>query len=157
MSDRDLGLAYGVFAEKSSFARSEALRLLRSAREKGQADPIALTEFGYLLKREGNLDAASSAFQEALRGDPINVRATIYLGQIYRGTGKVKEALELWKGAFELDPHSVGPLLADAQCQLGDRKRAITTLERVLRFDPDSNELRMRVSDLSTGAMSCGR
>jgi tetratricopeptide (TPR) repeat protein len=110
VSARDLGLAYGFFADKSKFAHSEAVRLLQNARTKGEVDPIALTELGYLLKSEGRIDAASELFQQALLKDPRNVKAAIYLGQIYRGRGKLQQALALWKRAFELDPHLVSQI-----------------------------------------------
>ncbi|GAC1438965.1 MAG: hypothetical protein NVS1B11_35940 [Terriglobales bacterium] len=66
-------------SKKNSFARSEALRLLQAARAKGQAESIALTELGYPLVRNGNVDEASAALQQALVGDPLNVWAGIYL------------------------------------------------------------------------------
>jgi len=156
-SDRDLGLAYGVFARGSDFANSEALRLLESAREKGEADSIALAELGYLLKQAGKLDAASAALNESLHRDPLNVRAAMSLAEIYKVSGKIKEEIELLRNAFERDPHAVGPLLVDAQCQVGERRAAILTLERVLEFDPDSERFKARLTALRSGRGSCGQ
>ncbi|MBI2687051.1 MAG: tetratricopeptide repeat protein [Acidobacteria bacterium] len=100
-----------------------------------------------LVQLAQQYDAAglgAAPYQRALKLDPDNATAQANLG-IYRiRAGRVRDALDLWRSAFDRNPSMIGAglNLATGQLQAGDRPGALTTLGRILQFHPDNAQAR---------------
>jgi spermidine synthase len=71
---------------------------------------IAHEDYGMMLRRTKQPDAAVPELQHALRLDPELVFARRVLGEIYVENGLTEEALELWQEALILEPNDVKTL-----------------------------------------------
>jgi SAM-dependent methyltransferase/Flp pilus assembly protein TadD len=89
--------------------------------------------------RHGALDLAERSFAEAVCLDPRSPRARNGLGVVVAAQGRVAEAIEHFRGAFELDPSAIpaGTNLADAALNLGRLTEARTVLDALIPLAPD--------------------
>ena len=151
--DRDLGLAYAKLAESGDeFATTRGLELLQSAQAKSQNDSALLAGLGFLLKKQGKDEEAIRAFKKSLESDTQNSWAAANLGVLYKKTGETDRALALWEEVFSRTPFYAGLNLSALDCSLGRRSQALAVLNRMLEFDPDSIEIRRRLSEVQ----NCG-
>jgi predicted Zn-dependent protease len=82
--------------------------------------------------------------------DPDRAVAAANLGVLEAGHGQLAAALDLWRPAFEKNPHltALGIDLARGLCDTGNKARRVA--ERALRHNPDSSATRQLVSELAT-------
>jgi hypothetical protein len=147
--DRDLGLAYAKLAESGDeFATTRGLQLLQSAQSKNPDDSALLAGLAFLLKKQGKDEEAIRIFQKSLEADPQNSWAAANLGVLYKKTGQTDRALALWEEVFSRTPFYAGLNLSALDCSLGRRSQALAVLNRMLEFDPDSLEIRRRLSEV---------
>ena len=152
--DRDLGLAYAKLAESGDeFATARGLELLQSAQAKSPNDSALLAGLAYLLKKQGKDDAAIHIFRKSLESDPQNSWAAANLGVLYKKIGETNRALALWEEVFSRTPFYAGLNLSALDCSLGRRSQALAVLKRMIEFDPDSIEIRRRLSEVE----GCGK
>jgi predicted CXXCH cytochrome family protein len=155
---RDLALAWGSLAESnSSFAATEAARLLQQALVQSPEDPAILSALGYSELRRGQTEKAREHYEHVLRLDPLSVDAAANLGVIEANAGHLDRAVELWKAAFERAPgrSSLGLNLARGLCLTGHGDQAQATVSRVLEFNPDLAAARSVLKRLESGAARC--
>jgi hypothetical protein len=149
--DRDLGLAYAKLAESGNeFATTRGLQLLQSAQAKNPDDSALLAGLAFLLKKQGKDEEAIRIFQKSLEADPQNSWAAANLGVLYKKTGQTDRALALWEEVFSRTPFYAGLNLSALDCSLGRRSQALAVLNRMLEFDPDSIEIRRRLSEVQS-------
>jgi tetratricopeptide repeat protein/cytochrome c554/c'-like protein len=147
--DRDLGLAYAKLAESGDeFAAAHGLQLLQSAQAKSPQDSALLAGLAFLLKKQGKDAEAIRIFRKALESDPQNSWAAANLGVLYKKIGEPDRALALWEEVFSRTPFYAGLNLSALDCSLGRRSQALAVLNRMLEFDPDSIEIRRRLSEV---------
>ncbi|MGA7964385.1 MAG: tetratricopeptide repeat protein [Gammaproteobacteria bacterium] len=84
-----------------------ALGAFAAALKSQPNDVDALAATGYVLRRQGHFDAATSAMQQALALDPRNTALTFELGTTYMLTRRYAEAERLSQQALALDPDNV--------------------------------------------------
>jgi len=148
---RDLGLAYEKVAEQGDeFATMRGLQLLQSAQAKSPNDSALLAGLGYLLKTMGKDEEAIKILRKSLESDPNNSWAAANLGILYKKIGDTDRALALWEEIFLRTPFYAGLNLSALDCSLGRRSQAQAVLNRMLEFDPDSLELRRRLSEVKS-------
>jgi len=149
--DRDLGLAYAKLAESGDeFATARGLQLLQSAQAKSPNDSALLAGLAFLLKKQGKDDAAIHIFRKSLESDPQNSWAAANLGVLYKKIGETDRALALWEEVFSRTPFYAGLNLSALDCSLGRRSQALAVLKRMIEFDPDSIEIRRRLSEVES-------
>jgi len=147
--DRDLGLAYAKLAESGDeSATARGLQLLQSAQAKSPNDSALLAGLAYLLKKQGKDDEAIRIFRKSLEFDPQNSWAAANLGVLYKKIGETDRALAVWEEVFSPTPFYVGLNLSALDCSLGRRTQALAVLNRMIEFDPDSIEIRRRLSEV---------
>ena len=97
-----------------------------------------IVNLGAALLRQGKLDEAVTAFQEALRLEPWNVEAHTSLGAALAMQGKLDGAIAEYQEALREDPDHVPALLnlGIALAQSGRPGEAVTTLGKAVRLEP---------------------
>jgi tetratricopeptide (TPR) repeat protein len=143
---RMLGLAYAEVALRGNdpFHNREAWLQLSEALPQYAAEPELMTRLAFIQESRGATEQALKLYEAALRAKPRRasqfVIAAVNAGRIYATRGEIERAVALWQDALE-----VNPALSEAAFNLalalqlqGDGKKAGETLERLLRFDPDS-------------------
>jgi tetratricopeptide (TPR) repeat protein len=65
-----------------------------------------LTDLGVMYEREGRLEEAARAYQQAIWREPRYARAYVNLGNVLRKQGKTEEALFRYRQAMSADPAS---------------------------------------------------
>jgi len=107
--------------------RSEAQQQLRRA---GDIE-LAHTLLGTLAYERGDLDAAATAFGDALRLNPVNFTANLHLGYISYHRGRYRKAIDYYRTAHKID--ETNPLaclsLAAACEKIDDRASAVKYYE----------------------------
>jgi tetratricopeptide (TPR) repeat protein len=125
--------------EDRAFYKDEAFRLLTAAQLQYPKDPEVLTRLGYLYQAKGNVERATTLYEDALHNDSHSVVALVNLGVIYAQRGRTDDALRLWRQALGSNPglSEAGVNLAAAVWAKGDKAEARRILHKVLRFNPD--------------------
>jgi tetratricopeptide (TPR) repeat protein len=114
---------------------------------------------GLLLERRGDIDAALTSLQEAIRINPSYVEALLALASLHEHRGEyehaqvyAERASQLARGAAGgLDPTTRGKLanqqaqLADAFAGAGERREAIEEYRRALARCPTYHDIRHRL------------
>ena len=157
-SVRDLALAWvAMGGGNSSFAFTQATRLLEQAVAQSPEDPATLSALGYNEQRRKLIDKAREHYEHALRIDPLAGEAAADLAVIEANAGHLERAIELWKGAFERAParSSLGLNLARGLCAAGQVDQARAVVVRVLEFNPDSAAARGMLRQLDPGEAKC--
>ena len=98
----------------------------------------------------GKDEEAIKILRKSLESDPNNSWAAANLGVLYKKIGDTDRALALWEGIFPRTPFYAGLNLSALDCSLGRRSQAQAVLNRMLEFDPDSLELRRRLSEVKS-------
>jgi tetratricopeptide (TPR) repeat protein len=100
---------------------------------------------GRVEYRAGNFEAARDALSEALRRDPRDGEAELYLGLALHALGDPHAAERHLEAAAELDPSLAGDALLVAgisHLSRGEQERGRDLLERVIELAPDSPSAR---------------
>ena len=134
---RDLALAWQALANGGmEAAEPHAEALLRSAVAESPRDPELLSALAYVEQKHG---LTGELFRRALAVNPDLIDAATDLGVIDAESGHLREAVELWEGAFRRAParSALGMNLVTAFCDVRQFDQARTTVLRVLEFNPD--------------------
>jgi Flp pilus assembly protein TadD len=120
-------------------AEPHAEGLLRSAVAEFPNDPEILSALAYVEQKHGLTAQARELYWRALDVNPDLIDAATDLGVIEAESGHLREAIELWQGAFQRAPgrSSLGMNLVVAFCDGRRFDEARTTVLRVLEFSPD--------------------
>ncbi|MGF1477872.1 MAG: TIGR03032 family protein [Cyanophyceae cyanobacterium] len=101
------------------------------------AQPRLLFRQGKALTAQGNLAAAVTAFQEAIRSAPDYLAAYNQLGNVLQAQGRVEEAIAAYQQGLAVNPN-----VAALQCNLGNAwqmqgqvEEAITAYQRAIELD----------------------
>jgi DNA-binding response OmpR family regulator len=97
-------------------------------------------ERGRQLLREGKIEAAVPALEDALRADPFSVEGHHLLARALRERGDHFRAMTAYERAVELRPDLFPALrtLASLYVEKGFRRKAVEVLERALAAAPDA-------------------
>jgi hypothetical protein len=137
---RDVALAWESLANNGvAAAEPHAEGLLRSAVAEFPNDPEILSALAYVEQKHGLTAQARELYWRALDVNPDLIDAATDLGVIEAESGHLREAIELWQGAFQRAPgrSSLGMNLVVAFCDGRRFDEARTTVLRVLEFSPD--------------------
>lgn len=98
---------------------------------------------GLALERQGDLEAAVTSYQLALRDEPHNTKILQFIAIALSKTGRVEEAIRHYRRALELDETLVGAHygLAFLLLKRGDPERAIAHLRQFLARPPRDAEM----------------
>ena len=104
--DRELGLAYAEIGVRTANRQqqAEAIRLLTAARPGAKGDAEVQLRLADLQERAGNPSQALALYQAALRQDANAVVAMVNLGRLYGSSGRLDEAIALWREALKRNP-----------------------------------------------------
>jgi tetratricopeptide (TPR) repeat protein len=155
---RDLALAWQALAEDGiATAESHAETLLCSAAAKFPDDPEVLSALAYIEQKQGSIKPARDLYRRALAVDPGLIDAADNLGVIEAESGHVREAIELWQGAFRRAPgrSSIGMNLARSFCAVGRFDDARSYTLRVLEFNPDMGAAKNFLRSLNHTPPTC--
>ena len=156
--DRELGLAYAELAEQGNMdAGEQALNLLRKAEHEGASDAELHLQLGFLEQLSGGPEAAQHEYEAALQENPHENTAMTNLAVIDASQEKLGEAKRLIEEAFTDDPSqsAAGLDLAFLECRLGNKAKALATLERVQQFNPDNRAAHEFMQTGRYGNQSC--
>ena len=113
--------------------------------------PTADEAFELALQFEdhGDLDAATSAYLEAIDQEPSDPILHFNLGNVEYMLGHLDEALEHFRTAARLDPRYVEAWnnLGSVMCEIGDHDQAIVALQRALSLVPDYADAHYNLAD----------
>jgi len=134
---------------------------------------ITPAQASYVVMRRGNahlwknqLDAAYSDSQEALKLDPKNTEAHVYLARVLRAMGKRADAVKECDQAIRINPKefSAYDLRADIFREEGDIHAALADLNELLRLNPKwtiayvtRSAIYLGESDLDNAIANCNR
>jgi tetratricopeptide (TPR) repeat protein len=103
--------------------------------------PGGWRSLGRVEYRNGHVEPARDALLEALRRDPKDAEASLYLGLALHALGEHEDAERHLEAAAELDPQLAGDALLVAgisHLSRGDDERGRALLDRVVEIAPDS-------------------
>jgi tetratricopeptide (TPR) repeat protein len=85
-----------------------------------------------------HFDKAREILNQAVEREPRNPNALFYLGLLLQGTGKVREALDLFLKVTELNPSNAGAHahVGHALARLGEPEKGIEYLRYAMRLSP---------------------
>ncbi len=127
----------GAFAE---FQKALAIR----------PDGTAYYDIGQIYLKKGMIDEAMQAYRSAIVANPVDPDPYINLGALLLQQGKDKEALAILEPAKDLKSDSRLYInLGLAYEHLGRKKDAIDAYKRALELDPENEEIRQSLSELS--------
>ncbi len=86
-------------------------------------DAGALNELGFVLERQGKIDAAIERYQAALSADADYLLAHVNLGRVLAMRGQNEAALTHCRRALELDPENQTARTNSAGCWVGPGRR----------------------------------
>lgn len=98
---------------------------------------------GLALERHGDIEAAVTSYQLALRDEPNNTKILQFIAIALSKTGRIEEAIRHYRRALELDETLVGAHygLAFLLLKRGDPERAIAHLRQFLVRPPRDPEM----------------
>ena len=133
----------------------EAVEHAERAKELAPRDPDVLSAYGQIqLTRanEGRRDAVAKALAalETLREvAPDDLQGMLMLGQVYQGTGRVDEAVEVYEELVRrhTDNSNLKRLLIETLARAGQSERARELLVELERLDQESLEGRLALAE----------
>jgi len=116
---------------------------LLKARELHPGDAMALANLGALAIKNKKLDTAVGYYQEILKADPKNSRASLSLAQVQSMMGKAGDAEATLKNAVQQTPDDPAPriVLARAQLVQGKNQDALDTIGPLLANAPQNPDV----------------
>ena len=113
----------------------------------GREDARASFLRGLSLYARGNLPAALTQLQSALRQRPEMLAAAVYAGACYAASGRDLEAIGAWQTALlgEAATPVLYAMLADALLRVRETQQAVEILNEGLATYPDDPSLRRRL------------
>lgn len=131
-----------IYAEtnKNNEAVSDYQKILRTR----PSDSVVLLKLGMIYQREQRINEAKSAYKAALKGNPNLPPAYNNLAMIaLRENGSINEALNFASKAVQLAPKvpQFHDTLGRVHRALGDKAKAISSLETAARLEPPQAEI----------------
>ncbi|PYT25225.1 MAG: hypothetical protein DMG57_25905 [Acidobacteria bacterium] len=152
---RALALAYVQVAGNYPAFAGESLTLIERAARLFPRDAEVQASYGLVLlvARPGERDVAEAALQRAVDLGSSAVEPRLRLAGLLIEDGRPEVAVHICQNTVELNPYSPAALLRLARTYsvLGDHKKAVSTLEHLLGFDP-GNEVARRTVDIERNA-----
>jgi tetratricopeptide (TPR) repeat protein len=138
------GIATGSPGGKEELERLHALGYITGA----AASSLARVNLGEILFRRGDAGGAARELEAALRVDPLNERASLWLARAYAALGRPDEALRVYDRLIQSAGPSVGrridPIvflaatdLGIAQRQIGAATARLTRVPEALKRTPE--------------------
>jgi hypothetical protein len=152
-TERDRAMAYyKALLEGERGFEAEAFKLLQQQRDSIQDDKEALDALGNLSAERGDLQSAEKLFRRVLQLDPRDLTALSNLGTILAKQGKLESAIALLRQAFErnLDIPGLAMNLARVECMAGEGAAAQETLHAAMQYDPNAQNIRELLTQLSS-------
>lgn len=125
----------------------EAMKLYRTAAEKGLENGRLRSRLGDLLVRSGKKAEAIAEYEKAMQMDPSDVESQANLATAYLETGRLADAERVYKAIAAIDPSS-----STAQNGLGvvaiqrqDGAAARGYFEKAVQLDPDLVEAQLNL------------
>jgi Cytochrome c554 and c-prime len=150
---RDTGLAYfNAMLDGNAPLQPKAYQQLQAIKPELSGDAEALNALGILYEEGGAYAQAQQVFRDVLKLDPRNLFAISNLGTLLAKGGDLRQAIDLWRPAFERNQDAIGLAknLALTQCMAGDGAAAHATLATALIYSPglaDVRQLQSRLQD----------
>jgi Tetratricopeptide repeat len=145
---RNLALAYSQVAVRYPELGGKGLALLEQAAAGFPADAEIQAAYGFVLrvarpKEEGR---AAQALQKAVDAGSKSVEVRTGLARLRMQQGQITAAIDLFKESIQMDPYYTPAYLelARVYSMLKDRKRALETLDGVLKVDPGNDAARQQ-------------
>jgi hypothetical protein len=155
-SDRDLGLAYALVAERerNSIYEARALDLLEAAVGQRRQDVPAMVQLAHLYGSRGQEEQATRLYETAVASDPEQVVAANNLATYRMRRGRIHDAITLWSQVVSRSPgfEAARMNLAVAQSGAGDTKSAEETVRKGLELNPGSTALRKLLREVQAVA-----
>lgn len=130
----------GLYLDTGSWDKADALlKTVSRGRRQLPAFATLYAEYGR-ARAASNPKAALVALNEALKLDPSNLAAQVYLGDVQLSTGDVQGAVKTWTELVERRPERnalVRQRLERAFYELGRYEESTALYERLLRRVPD--------------------
>jgi tetratricopeptide (TPR) repeat protein len=118
---------------KNKGAYLEAEEELKEALEEQPDSPLLNVSLAELYLRQDRLTEARILVEPTLSADPHYPQALYVLGEIFFKEGKLNEALECFRNAFQKDPRPyLIRRIAKTQREMGRYKEALDTLDAAL-------------------------
>ncbi len=133
-------LGCGILTWRQAACWKDTRSLLAHALAVTKDNFLAQNNLGFVLAREGEVDAASLHFREAIRIKPTYARAHRNLAAAFVGQGNLGKAAEHYGEALELQPgdvealHNLGAVLA----RQGNLAEAATHCVRAVELEPEN-------------------
>src|SRR3989442_13776914 len=114
-------------------------------------DPAVLTRLGLIALRKRMHEEATELFEYALRLQPDNAGFHVNAATAWKQAGNTKKAIQYLERAIALDPslelayQRLGEIFLESNQPLKVRE----TLERYLKFNPDSFQARNALQSLA--------
>jgi hypothetical protein len=151
LAARNLGLAYISVGERDQDAAkmNEGYRLLAGIESQFADDPAVLTSLGAVLQRKNLPREAARRFARAGELEPRDARHRLNLAVALAEAGESAQAIRALEAAISLDPSLLDAylLLAETYGNSGRQEMRRQTLERYLRFMPQSMIVRRLLRD----------
>lgn len=106
--------------------------------------------FGLVMLRSGDLEAAADAYRSSLRIGPPSADICSNLGNILSGSKRYEEAAEYYRQATKLRPEEAQGFLTLGTClfRLNRREEAEAALRSAVELDPSRLDARRKLADL---------
>jgi tetratricopeptide (TPR) repeat protein len=116
-------------------------------------DILTMLEGAKRLLEQGNLEAAENKFQELVDTNPKTYEAVFECGRFFRTTGKLRQALEYFERARDLNPMDPELLsqLVHLYLSLNQRKNALSCLDDLLVSSKDAESMGSVAAALELG------
>jgi tetratricopeptide (TPR) repeat protein len=128
----------------------KAAETLRRSTELNASIPEAWSLYGRALLHNDDSEGAKTAFTNALKQDPNNFEANLYMGSLLRGQGNANEAVPYVERAYRLRPNSPETRfqMAALEASTGKLEQAREKFEGLERDFPDFLEVHLQLARL---------
>ncbi|MAT13998.1 MAG: hypothetical protein CMJ46_01865 [Planctomyces sp.] len=126
----------------------ESVQMLEPLVEQPSAGPDVFNNLGIAYRATGNLEAAISSFQQAIKSNPEYSQAYFNLGEMLESGNAPKEAAQCYRKALELVPtdHQVGAAYARVLTRLKNWKDAENIYRQLLSADSQNEEYQVQLA-----------
>jgi len=158
VSTRDRALGWYQLAQRGvQDAAPEADIHLQKAVKEQPDDPDVLSALAFMDQRQGREKDARELYGKVVKIKPRSNTAATNLGILDARAGDLRDAVQLWQGAFARVPYrsEIGMDLAMVFCADGQKDIARKYLERVLEFNPDYSKARQLLGHLKENSGQC--